>query len=264
MGMNQNSRKFFNIAAAAAMTVALSGLAMAQSAPQGGAAGAPAGAPAGPSSATPQGGQGGPSEGYMQGNDQAAGPAGAQRASLEVPVLYVTSVEILRTKLKPQLDIIRVHGLASSQGWSAPELVPFFYGKASDGILDLQFIATSPVQSQKADGFVPVGAIFTLDAGHPFAGVRVRAAANAITVKEVPGSAEATIKTIDCTDCVGKKFAEKGKAPAGQPGVVRAEDLPRGFRVIVPSHGVAGIVHNPNRLNLILDDNNTITEAFWE
>ena len=39
---------------------------------------------------------------------------------------------------------------------------------------------------------------------------------------------------------------------------------PRGFRAIVPTHGVAGITHNPNRLNLILDANSTIVMAFWE
>jgi hypothetical protein len=45
---------------------------------------------------------------------------------------------------------------------------------------------------------------------------------------------------------------------------VREEDLPRGFRTIAPTHGVAGIVHNPNRINLVLGDDNTIVMAFWE
>ena len=42
----------------------------------------------------------------------------------ELPVLYVTSVEVLRTSTEPRLDIVRVIGLTSSQGWSAPQLVP--------------------------------------------------------------------------------------------------------------------------------------------
>ena len=67
-------------------------------------------------------------------------------------------VEVLRTSLEPHLDIVRVQGLASSRGWSAPLLVPLFVGKPLDDILDLQFIATSPAQSQKADGFVPITA----------------------------------------------------------------------------------------------------------
>ena len=206
-----------------------------------------------------------PAEGYAQpGADLgAAGPAGANRP-LEMPVLYVTGVEVMRSASEPKIDIIYVTGLASSQGWSSPELVPFFYGKPADDVFDLQLIATSPQQSQKPEGFVPVSAMFTLEPGHTFKGVRVRAAANALELKQMPGTASAKIAANDCKECIGKKFAEKGKAAAGSAGVVREEDMPRGFRSIAPTHGVAGIVHNPNRLNLVLDANNTIVMAFWE
>ena len=207
---------------------------------------------------------GGGQEGYVGGDQEAAGPSGASRPALEMPALYVTGVEVLRTAMVPKIDIIHVTGLVSSLGWSNPQLVPFFYGKPTDDVLDLQFIATSPQQSQKAEGFVPVNAMFTLEAGHPYKGVRVRAAANALTVKQLPGNAHADVKADDCKECIGKKFAEKGKASAGTANVVREEDLPRGFRTIAPAHGVAGIVHNPNRINLVLDDNNTIVMAFWE
>src|SRR5690242_5920740 len=44
--------------------------------------------------------------------------------SSELPVLYVTSVEILRTSVEPKLDIVRVTGLTGSAGWSEPQLVP--------------------------------------------------------------------------------------------------------------------------------------------
>jgi hypothetical protein len=167
----------------------------------------------------------------------------------------------VRTAADPKLDIIRVTGLAASSGWNNPQLVPFFYGKPADDVLDLQFIGDSPDQSQKADGFVPVGAIFTLEVGHPFKGVRVRAGANAIELKAMPGSASTQIKADSGKDLIGKKFLEKGPAGAG---VVTAADLPRGFRTIAPSHGVAGITHNPNRLDLILDDQDKIVMAFWE
>jgi hypothetical protein len=216
-------------------------------------------APALAQGASPAGGAGG-GAGAEQG---AAGPAGATRA-LEMPVLYVTGIEVLRSAMDPKVDLIRVTGLASSVGWSSPQLVPFFYGKPADSVLDLQFIATSPEQSQKADGFVPISAMFTLEAGHAYKGVRVRASANAIEAKQIPGTAQEAIKAIDCKECIGKKFAEKGKAAAGTANVVREEDLPRGFRTIVPTHGVAGIVHNPNRINLILDENHTIVMVFWE
>ena len=183
---------------------------------------------------------------------------------LEVPILYVTGVEVIQTSLEPKVTEVRVTGLASSEGWSLPTLIPFYYGKPLDDTLDLQFIGTSPQQSQKAAGFVPISAIFTVDAGLPYKAVRIRAAANAVEVKQIPGVQKAEVKAEDCKQCAGKKFAEKGKAAAGTANVVREEDLPHGFRVIEPTHGVAGQVHNPNRLNLILDDKETITMAFWE
>jgi hypothetical protein len=237
--MRQIYRMFGAVIVAAAMQSALVGLAFAQGA-QPAAQGAPGGE------------QGG-----------AAGPSGATRP-LEMPILYVTGIEVLRSANEPKFDIIHVTGLASSNGWSAPQLVPFYYGKAADDVLDLQFIAASPEQSQKAEGFVPISAMFTLDAGHTVKGVRVRASANALELKQLPGVAKAEIKVTDCKDCIGKKFAEKGKAPAGTANTVREEDLPRGFRTIAPTHGVAGITHNPNRINLILDANDTIVMTFWE
>jgi len=183
----------------------------------------------------------------------------------ELPVLYVTSVEVFRSTLEPHQDVIRVRGLASSGGWSAAELVPLFTGEAKDGILDMQFIAVFPLSSQKPRGFQPMDALFPLGPDHPFKGIRVRAAANTLELKQIPGAAEAKITKEDCKDCIGKKFAEKGKVPAGTQGVVREEDLPRNFRVIMPDHGVAGITHNMNRLNLVIgDDKETIIDAFWE
>ena len=185
-------------------------------------------------------------------------------AQSALPVLFVTSVEVMRTSADPRLDIVRVTGLASSQGWSDPELVPTFVGKPLDDVLDLQLIATAPLQSQPADGFVPIGAVFTLDEEHLFKGVRVRASENTIEVKPIPGLNQANITVDSCKDCIGKKFAEKGQAPAGQAGVVRQEDLPKVLRWIIPSRGIRGITHNPNRLNLILGDDNTIVQAYWE
>jgi hypothetical protein len=200
--------------------------------------------------------------GYEPPAVSAAGPEAT--AAPELPVLYVTSVEIVRTSAEPRLDIVRVTGLASSQGWGGPELVPTFAGKPLDDILDLQFIATSPLQSQAAEGFVPMGAVFTLEQDHPFKGVRVRASENVIEVKPIPGIKEAIVTVDGCKDCIGKKFAERGQAQTAQAGVVREEDLPKVLRWINPSRGIRGITHNPNRLNLILGDDNTIVQAYWE
>jgi len=140
--------------------------------------------------------------------------------------------------------------------------VPFFYGKPADDILDLQFIATSPEQSQKAEGFMPVSAT-SPSSGHTFKGVRVRAYGNALEIKQMNGNAQAQIKASDCKDCVGKKFVEKGQGQAGA-GIAYGGDLPPDYRAIAPTHGVKGEVHNPNRINLILDADNKDLMAFWE
>jgi hypothetical protein len=235
------------LAIATAMQVSLVGLAFAQ----GGAAPLAAG---------------GQPQGYGAGGGQMVEPAPSSEATpgTELPVLYITSVEVVRTSIDPKLDIVRVTGLTGSQGWSSPELVPTFAGKPLDDTLDLQFIATMPEQTQAAEGFVPIGAVFPLEHGHPFKGVRVRASENAIELKQIPGSNQAQITVNDCKDCVGKKFVERGQAQPGQQGIVRQEDLPKVLRWIAPSRGIRGITHNPNRLNLILSDDNTIVAAFWE
>jgi len=183
----------------------------------------------------------------------------------QLPVLWITSVEVMRSKGEPFQDIVRVRGVTGSPGWAAPELVPLFVGNPGDHILDLQFIAEVPAESQPAQGFVAISAILPLDPGHPFTGVRVRSAGNVVEVTQLPGITDAKVTIEDCSKCVGKKFAPKGKAAAGAPGVVREEDLPRNFRVIPPHKGVAGITHNMNRLNIVLgDDGETIVWAFWE
>lgn len=246
--MNKTFRRAAAFAVAAVMQGSLVALAFAQATPARPSVG---GTP--PEYAVP---------GAAPGAVPAAGPEAA--AASEMPVLYVTSVEVLRTSTDPRLDVVRVTGLASSQGWSDPELVPTFAGKPFDDVLDLQFIATSPLQSQAADGFVPIGAVFTLDPDHPFKGVRVRASENTIEVKPIPGLKQADIAVDGCKDCIGKKFVERGQAPAGQAGVARQEDLPKVLRWIIPSRGIRGITHNPNRLNLILGDDNTIVQAYWE
>jgi hypothetical protein len=198
--------------------------------------------------------------------DQTAGvtaPAESEPAT-QLPVLYVTGVEILRTQIEPKLNIVRVTGLTGSQGWTSPELIPTFSGKPPDGILDLQFIATMPLQTEDAAGFVPIGAVFTFEAGSVFKGVRVRASENAIEVNQIPGSNSVKITVDGCKDCVGKKFAERGQAPPGAPGIVRQEDLPKVLRWIIPTRGIRGITHDPNRLNLMLGSDNTIIAAYWE
>jgi len=183
---------------------------------------------------------------------------------VDLPVLYVTSVQVMRTTTDPKVDIVSVTGVTSSEGWSAPQLVPTYAGKPFDDVLDLQFIAAAPAQSQLAGGFVPVSALFTLDPGLSFKGVRVHASENAIAVGQIPGSGGAAQQVNDCKDCQGKRFAPSGQAQSGEAGVVRQEDLPKVLRVIRPTDGIRGADQDPNRLTLMLDDKGFIVEAFWE
>ncbi len=248
--MKKTLRWLGMLAIGAAMQGVLTGVALAQATPPGASTA----------------GAGAPSEGYEGGNlgqSETTSPVEAEPGT-ELPVLYVTSVEILRTQTPPQLDIVRVTGLTGSQGWSSPELVPTYIGKPLDGILDLQFIATMPLQTETATGFVPFSAVFPLEEGHDFKGVRVRGSENAIEVGQIPGTKTVQISVNDCKDCVGKKFAERGQAAPGAPGVVRQEDLPKILRWIPSTHGIRGITHNPNRLNLLLGADNTIIAAYWE
>ncbi|HEV2300895.1 MAG TPA: hypothetical protein VGR91_04935 [Stellaceae bacterium] len=250
--MKKTLVRLYALGAAVAVSCGLAGLALAQGAPAASGAG-------GPPPGYDQGG-GTPEEPAMPGAPEAA-------AAPELPVLYVTGVEVVKTSLNPATYVIWARGLTGSSGWSAPELVPVAVGKPLDGILDLQFIATTPLQSQPATGFVPIGAMFQLEANSPYKGVRIRAAGNAVELDKMPGVARASLKTVeDCRGnrCIGKRFAEKGKAPPNTPGTVRAEDLPYHFRVIYPQHGIAGITHNPNRLNLILGKDGRVVSAFWE
>jgi hypothetical protein len=248
-GMIKKLRWLGVVAIGAAMQAGMAGLAFAQATP-----------------APPTGNPGLPAGGYEQSNIGQPVPTSpiAAEPGTELPVLYVTSVEILRTQTEPQLDIVRVTGMTGAQGWSSPELVPTYLGKPLDGILDLQFIATMPLQTETATGFVPISAVFPLEEAHAFRGVRVRASENAIEVDRIPGAQATRLTVGDCHDCVGKKFAEKGRAAPGTPGVVRQEDLPKILRWIPPNRGIRGITHNPNRLNLLLGADNTIIAAYWE
>ena len=182
----------------------------------------------------------------------------------ELPVLYVTSVEVLHASAGSGMDIVRVTGLASSEGWSAPELVPTYPGKPYDNVLDLELIASPPEQSEDAGGFFPVSAIFAIEEGTPLAGVRVRGSQNAITLRQIPGTAQAADHANDCAKCVGAKFAPAGTASQAEPNVIREEDLPKPLRIIKDTDGIRGVEHDPNRLTLVIDKDNTILEAFWE
>ena len=135
-------------------------------------------------------------------------PTGAPQAYQTppaAPVLFITSVEVVQTTLEPKQAIIKVRGLTGSRGWSGPQLVPLFQGETPDGILDLQFIAQTPDQTQKAEGFMPIYALFPLDPGSKLPqGIRVRGVGNVMLLTQLPGAVETTITKEDGSKAVGK------------------------------------------------------------
>jgi hypothetical protein len=212
---------------------------------------------------------------------QASGPGPAERTGMppqEVPpvngtsndspthsVLRIMSVEIIRSSHTPYLDIIRARGFASTKGWEEAELVPLTRGVPSDGMLQLILVARPPETASDATGYEPVEAIFPLETDHPFKGVNVHAATNAISVTALPGYAEAKAMADDCGACVGKVLVPKGSTGAsGRTDAIREEQLPPDTRIVRPADGMKEADSNPNRLTLILDKDNRIVTAVWE
>jgi hypothetical protein len=103
------------------------------------------------------------------------------------PVFWISSVEIMRSAHAPQLDVVRVRGLVTSEGWEEVELVPMTKGTPSDGILDLALVAQSPDDSATPAEYAEVEAIFAIETGHPFKGVRVHGASNRVLLQGLPG-----------------------------------------------------------------------------
>jgi hypothetical protein len=200
----------------------------------------------------------------MPPTDVAPVNGGTQADSPATEVLHVSSIEIIRSAHAPALDIIRARGVVSSAGWEEAELVPLTRGVPADGILQLILVARPPEAAADATGYETIEAIFPLETDHPFKGVTVHAATNAVSVAALPGYAESKSALDDCGKCVGKTFVAKGGSATGRTDVVREEQLPPDTRVVRPSDGMRGGASNPNRLTLIVDKDNRIVAAVWE
>ncbi len=196
-------------------------------------------------------------------------PAGAmvpESSEKSWPILAITAVEILRSSKGAPVDYVRVSGLASSGAWTSPQLVPLSRGTPADGILDMILLAVPPADYVKAEGYMPMDTILPIAKDHPYKGIRIRAATNALTLKALPGSAEVRGPE-DCGKCVGKYFVAKGaSAPAGVAAgdQIKEEALPPLLRVIKPTDGIPVLDPNPNRLTLVLAEDGRIADAVWD
>ena len=199
---------------------------------------------------------------------QAGAPDDASAAAADrFPVFAITSVEILHSQLKPQIDVIAVRGLTSAQGWDDGELVPLGNGMPPDGILDLVLVAQAPQESAAPSGYAPIHAILPLSIDRPFKGVRVRSATNSVLLKNLTGYAEAKPPIEPCKQCVGRYFvATGGAAPAGVAAdrIVRQDDLPPNTRIIRSTDGIADVRHDPDRLTILVGEDGRIDDAVWE
>ena len=191
---------------------------------------------------------------------------GDQQPAEAMPVQTITSVEVMRSAGQPVLDIVRVRGLTTADGWSDPELIPIGPVMPADGILDLVLVAVPPTGEIEANGPAPIEAILPLESGHPYKGFRVRSANNAVVLQSLPGLVEARLPEQATAGYTGKRFLAKGEAmPAGlgPSDVVREEDLPAGARVIHSDGGISDLTPNPDRLTLLIGADGRINEAFW-
>jgi len=181
------------------------------------------------------------------------------------PIVFVASVELLRSK--DGRDIVLARGLVTSKGWSQPNLIPINQGTPVDGVLDLLFEAASPVAPSPLGEFMEIDALLPLGHQHPYKAIRVRSAANALTLKQLPGYAEVKKLKNDCSNCLGKYFVAKGgTAPAGvaADNILKEEDLLWEVRVIKPNQGIPSYTVNPNRLTLVLTEDGRISDAAWD
>ncbi|OFW97794.1 MAG: hypothetical protein A3D94_13175 [Alphaproteobacteria bacterium RIFCSPHIGHO2_12_FULL_66_14] len=214
---------------------------------------------------TPPAGAKPPAAGYSQSGPPPEG--GSPADMVPWPIMLVTSVEVLRSTRAGGLDIVRARGLVTSSAWGAPHLVPITRGEPVDGILDLIFQGVVPSSPAPLGPFMSFEALLPVAPGHPYKGVRVRSGTNAITVKTLPGYAEIAPPKGDCAQCRGKFFVAKGAmAPAGAAAdsIVREADLPWKLRVIRPTDGLPSYAFDPNRLTLVLSEDNRIVDAAWD
>ncbi|MEJ1975874.1 MAG: hypothetical protein WDN49_06970 [Acetobacteraceae bacterium] len=156
----------------------------------------------------------------------------------------VTSIEVMRSTHGPELDIVRVRGLTSTDGWTDAELVPLTHGVPPDGILDLIFVAKPPPEAAESTGFEAIEAILPIEADHPYKGIRVHGATNPVTLAAIPGYAESGPPRRRLQQMRRQVFRAKGRCRArkqdrrgsGQGGeICRRHCASSGPRTALPS-----------------------------
>jgi hypothetical protein len=208
---------------------------------------------------------GGPPQAAGEPSSEATPPAG--EPARQAPVLLITSVEVMRSTHPPELDVLRVHGLTATTGWSNPVLKPLTEGVEPDGILDLVLVADAPPSGSQPLGFSPIAQVLPIATGHPYKGFRIHGGMNGLTILTLPGYVDVSPTVEDCEKCIGKIFVPTGgTVPAGKTAadVVKQESLPPLLRIVRPTDGIMLAYPNPNRLTLVLNAAGMIVDAGWD
>jgi len=183
------------------------------------------------------------------------------------PVFAITGVEVLHSKLQPRIQVITVRGLTSADGWANGDLVPLTRDVPPDGVLDLVFVAEPPVESAAPKGYMPMHAVLPLSVDFPVKAVRVRGATNSVLLKDLEGTAEAKAPVEPCKRCVGRYFVQKGgtvPTGMGENQILRADDLPPDTRIIRATDGISDVRRDPDRLTILVGEDNRVVDAVWE
>lgn len=200
------------------------------------------------------------------GPDQTASTGGQDEFAESLPILAVTSVEILHSAHNPDWAVIAARGLTTTDGWQNGTLVPLTSGTPADGVLDLVFVAQAPDDASAPGSYGPIQAVLPIP-DMPFKAVRIRSATNTLTLTDPNGYVEAKGPTETCGPCVGKQFVAKGAtAPAGVAAddTVHEEDLPANTRILKPTDGITDMRANPNRLTIVIGEDGRIVDAIWD
>ncbi|MGE4048039.1 MAG: hypothetical protein AB7F35_24485 [Acetobacteraceae bacterium] len=183
------------------------------------------------------------------------------------PVFAITGVEVRHSLLQPQIPILLVRGLTSSNDWRNGSLVPLTRGIRPDGVLDLVFVAAAPLESAAATGYTAMHATLPLPAEIPVKAIRVRSATNSVLLAGLSGAAEAEPPGEPCKACIGQYFVAKGTtAPTDlRPDqILRAEHLPPDTRIIQAADGITDLRRDPNRLTIVVGEDSRVADAVWE
>ena len=205
-----------------------------------------------------------------QASSRAARPSGQPSGTVggpPAPVVFVTSVEVLRSDRNGGLDVVRVRGLVTGSSWSQPHLIPITQGQPRDGMLDLIFQASAPRGRGRAWA-LHAGRGHPAGRDRPSLQGRARARRQQCHLDQgVPGFAEAPAPKEDCAKCIGKFFVAKGANPpagATADNTVREADLPYMLRIIKPTDGISSYTLEPNRLTLLLSEDGRIVDGAWD